>query len=189
MKKIFIDAGAHDGVLTFEHYIIHQDNLKECEVHFFEPLSFTFDFLEKNILNFKEKYPKYNYFLYNKAVWIADEENKFYEAIDIYGNVGSTLHANKKELLKLNDPELVECVDIEKFIINNFTTDDYIVLKLDVEGSEYAIIEHLLKNNNAIHYLNELLIEWHDTFYVNTNSQNLLNELREKNINHSQWIL
>lgn len=189
MKKIFIDAGAHDGVLTLEYYIVLQERLNGCEIHFFEPLQFSFELLTKNIPVFKDKYQSYTYYMYNKAVWIADETNDFYEAIDVWGNVGSTLHKNKKEKLKLEEPQLTECIDIEKFIINNFSKEDYIVLKLDVEGSEYKIIEHLLENDNAINYINELLIEWHDNFYDNSNSGNLIKLLNDKQINHSAWTL
>lgn len=189
MKNIFIDAGAHDGVLTFEHFIIHQKHLEGCEVHFFEPLSYTYDWLLHRIDNFKKTYSGYTFIPYHKAVWVKNEINNFYEAIGSYGNVGSTLHADKKEPLKLDAPEKVECIDIEDFILKNFDKEDYITLKLDVEGSEYEILNHLLNNNNAIYYINEILIEWHDSFYDNVNPQDLIDRLNEKNIKHNAWLL
>lgn len=189
MKKIFIDAGAHNGIATFEHYIIHRKDLVPCDIYYFEPLNDTYNVLYEEAKRFRVQYPDYNHYTFHQAVWIKEEKLNFFEAIDMYGTVGSTLHADKKEKLKLDSPELVECIDIEKFILDNFQKDDYIVLKLDVEGSEYKIIEHLLKNDNAIHYLNELLVEWHDNFYDNANSNQLTELLNQKQINHTLWLL
>ena len=42
---------------------------------------------------------------------------------------------------------------ISEWIKENFSTEDYIILKLDVEGSEYEVIPDLLKTG-AIEYIN-----------------------------------
>ena len=39
----------------------------------------------------------------------------------------------------------MECVDISG-IINKYDQDDYIVVKMDVEGSEFELVRKLLKD-------------------------------------------
>jgi hypothetical protein len=40
-----------------------------------------------------------------------------------------------------------------------------IIVKLDIEGAEYEVIESLLESG-AINRINELFIEWHDHFFT-----------------------
>ena len=46
------------------------------------------------------------------------------------------------------------------FISENFSVDDYVILKLDVEGAEYSILKNLL-DKNKMSYINEIYLEWH----------------------------
>tara|TARA_Y100000361_G_scaffold126132_1_gene119945 strand:+ start:317 stop:1165 length:849 start_codon:yes stop_codon:yes gene_type:complete len=55
----------------------------------------------------------------------------------------------------------VESVDLSEWIKNNFKKEDYIILKLDVEGAEYEILEKFF-DVGAIEYINEVFIEFHN---------------------------
>lgn len=54
----------------------------------------------------------------------------------------------------------VPCVDFAGFLIENFTEDDYLIVKMNVEGAEYAIIESLYKHG-LIHWIDKWYICWH----------------------------
>jgi len=54
----------------------------------------------------------------------------------------------------------ISCISIVDFLRSFDPKTDYIVLKLDVEGSEYEILEAILRNE-MLEYLNELHIEFH----------------------------
>jgi hypothetical protein len=54
----------------------------------------------------------------------------------------------------------VDSIDLSDFIKNNFTPEDYIILKLDIEGAEYDVLYHLAQTG-VLSYINELWGEWH----------------------------
>ena len=42
----------------------------------------------------------------------------------------------------------VEAVDFSKWLENTFQADDYIVLKMDIEGSEYEVLSKMMVDNS-----------------------------------------
>ena len=67
----------------------------------------------------------------------------------------------------------------EEFL-KQFNDDDYVILKLDVEGSEYDILDQLIETK-LITKINELYVEFHDGFF-NRDSSIIKNKLKEFNI-------
>jgi len=62
----------------------------------------------------------------------------------------------------LNIPSLsfpVQCIDLSDWIIKNLSKDEHNILKIDIEGAEYKVIEHLL-NTEAHEYIDEWLVEF-----------------------------
>lgn len=164
MRKILIDCGAHCGC-TRRFFRKNFDSNYEYEIFSFEPD------------------PEFNQFcpkLINKAVWTT-ETTKTFHKFDIRG--GSSLNKYRADLLSqqkghINHTDLnvqgkklyygkirtaieVECFDINKWILDNFSKEDYIVLKLDVECAEYQIIPHMI-SGGSMSYVNKLYIEWHN---------------------------
>ncbi len=64
---------------------------------------------------------------------------------------------------KLCFPETgeVEAIDFSKWVLSNFEKEDYIILKMDIEGSEYKVLPKMI-DDGSIEYINTLIIEWHD---------------------------
>tara|TARA_Y100000034_G_scaffold135710_1_gene208728 strand:- start:716 stop:1462 length:747 start_codon:yes stop_codon:yes gene_type:complete len=54
---------------------------------------------------------------------------------------------------------LVQCIDLSEWIFNNLNRDNHNVLKIDIEGAEYEVIDHLL-NTGAHEYIDEWLVEF-----------------------------
>lgn len=180
MRKIFIDGGARLGesidIIKNEFFKYH-----DFEFYLFEPNSqyrSNLQNLEKN--NNKVKFVE-------GALWDKNGQFDFFISTDVWGDVGSTLHIEKKEKLDAKNPLKVKTYDIFDFI-EQFSEDDYIVLKLDVEGSEYDIINRLIAKN-SISKIKEYLIEWHDHFYndVNKNKNYFINEIN-KHSKHNYWL-
>ena len=63
--------------------------------------------------------------------------------------------------------------DLNK-IIKNSQADDNIFLKIDIEGSEYRILEEIIKNQNKI---NGIVIEFHDFDYHKNTIQDFCSKL------------
>lgn len=82
----------------------------------------------------------------------------------------------------------VECIDISS-ILNQYNDDDFIVVKIDVEGAEFAIVRKMLKDG-SIKKINHLLIEWH-TIYLSSETggkeAELKRQIRETGVNLHDW--
>jgi len=51
-------------------------------------------------------------------------------------------------------------IDFAQFVKDNFNTNDHIVCKMNIEGSEYPVLQHLVKTG-VINYFDKLYVEWH----------------------------
>ena len=95
----------------------------------------------------KKKYPFAE--IVNKAVTDKDGHVTFYSD----GQHGNIINEKKQP------GYLVETEDIIK-IMDRFSDYEKIILRIDVEGSEYVIVPKMLEHSN-IKKINELYIEWH----------------------------
>lgn len=148
-SKIFIDCGANDGCSVRK----FMDQRSGYEIYSFEPnpaLAHHFAGLPTSLIP--------------KAVWTEDTSMEmFFDPIDADG---STLIEEKETVFELKGANTlcpkaeVQCIDLGRWIRETFEPDQYIVLKLDVEGAEYQILRKML-TDGTFTYLNELLIEFH----------------------------
>jgi FkbM family methyltransferase len=156
MRKIFIDCGAFDGC-SVRMFLDIYPNSKEFEIYSFEP--------NPNLAKYHPVSPSH---FSNKAVWIREGEKNFY----IHGTSGgSTIirekskHNNRKAAKKPKDFSMgkrrkVQCLDLSNWIKKNFKKEDYIILKMDIEGAEYPVL-HKMIEDGSITYINQLYCEWH----------------------------
>lgn len=158
IRKIFIDAGAHAGE-SISVFLDEHPALAGSTVYLFEPNPEY-----AAVLKEMESHSNYQIIYRPEAVWTKNEELSFYIANDQWGDYGSTLLADKKEKLALDRPLKVKAIDFAEFLKSNVSADDYVVVKLDIEGAEYQVIEHLIRTG-TINLVNELRVEWHDSFF------------------------
>lgn len=168
-KKIFIDCGANLGQ-SIDNFIKHWPDWQDYTILSFEAnpnLASEFDRF-KTIENIKFE---------NSAVWIYDGVLDFYLASN--GNAGSSIIKNKITGCLDTSPTQVKCVDLDR-IIRQFSINDYIILKIDVEGAEYELLDYLL-HKNTFEFINQLFIEFHTKKVHKTIQDNemLLSRLKE----------
>ena len=170
-KKVYLDCGGHFGE-GLEKYISMYGMNSEWTIFSFEPNTSSFDKLIKN------KEIVLDVFFENKAVWIEDGTIPFHAEFppetDISDGAGSSIMDLKFWKPKSDsnpgagdvfDTYDVECIDISKFILENFEPDDTIVLKFDIEGAEFDILRKMI-DDGSISYVNDLYIEFHDFCYL-----------------------
>ena len=77
---------------------------------------------------------------------------------------------------------------MSKWITENFDKDDYIILKMDVEGAEYKVLEKMI-NENTINYVNKLYVEFHGmrVFKTKEDTKKLRTEIRGRGIPVHNW--
>jgi len=151
MRKIFLDCGSNDGcsVRKFRHL---KDKDKEFECFCFEgnPKLFKYHPVD-HLCKF-----------YPNIVYGSDEVIEFY----IQGSGGGSTTSKKKYQGYLDkykcgvEKVQYQPVILSEFIKNNFSKDDHIILKLDVEGAEYSILQNMI-DTQVLSYVNAIYIEWH----------------------------
>lgn len=150
MRKIFLDCGANRG-----QSILGAKNQfgSDIEVYSFEAVPVLYNKLVDKWKNDTKVH------LYNNAVWDKEDTVKIY--ISTEWSDASTLYLEKSDRkINKNIYSEVKSIDLSEFIKNNFNPNDYIILKLDIEGAEYDVLYHLAKTN-ILSYVNKLWGEWH----------------------------
>lgn len=164
MKKIFIDCGANDGCSIRKFKAIKNDS-REYEIHSFEC---NMELIKK--INDKDV------FLHSEAVSNKNGKITFYSQNNHHS---SSTYREKGEIDRqdFGGTSIIEvdCIRLSDFIMNNFKKDDYIILKLDVEGEEYNIIPDIIETG-AYHFLNEIWIEWHSKWINTSNEKDIVYE-------------
>ena len=160
-KIVFIDVGANNGKAYrfFNKYF----SVKRFDYILIEPNKFL-----KNKLN---KLKKKNVKILNKAAHIKDGNCLFYNFSNKKSNQleSGMIKINNDWHLSLNDKK--KAIKIKTFNFSNFLTKlkkkyKFIIVKMDVEGSEYKILNHLFLKN-TLNFINFLFIEFHAVYIEN----------------------
>lgn len=182
MKKIILDCGSHLGESVRKFRSTFRNDT--CEFYMFEPNTYLFNIVDTDLeFNDCKKY--------NKAISNKNEVVKLWGCVNNKKSVGSTLEKSKAtwDQIKEDDYIEIESIDLSEFIVDNFTKDDYIVLKLDIEGAEYDVLEKLLETN-TISYINEVYCEFHTQWLAPEFSKreyNIREKLKEINMQINDW--
>lgn len=181
-RRVFIDCGGHNGssVKKFRNEI---DRNTSFEIFTFEP--------NPEFANDYSTFMRHHLLPY--AVWIANGQIDFY--LDREDGDGSTLIKEKTtreeggigQLDKVT-PLRVRSIDLSSWIKRNFQKTDYIILKLDIEGAEYKVLDKLLEDK-TIQYVDKLFIEWHwhKIGLPKTTHTDLVNKIRSLKIPVTEW--
>lgn len=153
MRKIFIDCGAHKAT-SVENFKSNYPHSQDYEIFSFEG--------NGDFKNFFDEYPDVK--LEIALVWKDDGEQTFYNS----GKQGSSVYESKayrrgngaRWASSQVKAETVKTIDLDRWIKENFSEDDYIILKMDIEGAEYEVLSHMIENGST-KYINKLFIEWH----------------------------
>ncbi|NIC38938.1 FkbM family methyltransferase [Halomonas desiderata] len=148
-NKLFVDCGGYDGCSVIKFLLSHPD----YDVVTFEA--------NPDLWNYYHNLPTK---LEKKAV--AAYQGKANFVIDPIDADGSSLVQGKKVVCggrvdNKDCPNItVETVDLSNFITEKSSEYDEIVLKLDVEGAEYEILDKMI-NEGTLRHVNKLYCEFH----------------------------
>jgi len=98
----------------------------------------------------------------NKAAWIYDGELNFYVSKKNPAAVqGSSVYKEKRTgNLDKEHPQKIPCVDFSEWILDHFQRDDNIILKMNIEGAEYDILEKMIADD-TIGFIKTLFVQFH----------------------------
>lgn len=147
MKYIFVDCGAFTGD-SIEIFRENYPNSSSFDIYAFEcnPKLYNNLLLDETINPI------------NRAVWINNDEIEMY----LGGHEESSTLIKSKRTGKLDkdNPITVRGVDLSQWIESNFNENDFIVVKMNIEGAEYEVIEKLC-SSGVIKYIDMMLVQWH----------------------------
>lgn len=176
MAKFFIDCGAHKGesVTLFRREYPKSEEFKivsfepNVDVHKYFTIGTIFDI---------EFIPK--------AVWIEDTTLTFHRHDYTVGySVFDTHPKSHKDLLSFTVP----AIDFSTWLKENVTPEDYVILKLDIEGAEYKVLRKMF-NDGTIDLIDKLYIEFHDHWMKLEENEHvtLVADLRSKGLEPYDW--
>jgi FkbM family methyltransferase len=153
MRKIFLDCGGNNGCSVRMFRGLY-DKEEEYEIYSFEPNPV-----------FDAWYDDLNVDLIKKAVWINDEELVFYQIENRQAGKesGASTLSKTKALNHKNVivHELkVKGIDFSSWLFDNFKPEDEIILKMDIEGAEYEVLNRMC-DDDTIKFINKLYVEFH----------------------------
>lgn len=150
MRKVFIDCGGHIGesIVRFKN---SKDYERDFVIYSFEPVPHLY----KNYCNWDD----INFL--DRAVWIEDGDIDFFVDRTHEKASGSTI-LKEKESGKLDKERPLKCksIDFSKWLKSNFKKEDYIILKMDIEGAEYKVLEKMIEDG-SIGLIDKAYIEFH----------------------------
>lgn len=172
-KRVFIDLGANIGD-TVRYFIddvaTDTDELlrgygakdrKKWEIYAVE----ANPFFNKHLDELKEYTENLGHTIYvfkETAAWIEDKQLEFYlDLINPERNYwGSSLNKNHPDVQKSNfEKVIVNAIDISK-ILKYYSPNDEVIMKIDIEGTEYKLLLHLLKQD-TLKLIDIIAIEFH----------------------------
>lgn|GEM_PF-868044 len=88
----------------------------------------------------------------------------------------------------------IEAVDFSSFLSERFSEDDFLVVKMDIEGAEYPVLEKLI-DSDRLKYIDLLFVEFHAKWLSSTPEkdwdeihQKVVAELKNQSIEYYDWI-
>jgi len=151
MRKVFIDCGSWYGNSIAKFRSIYED-WQEYDIYAFEA--------NKEVCSVGEKAIQDVTWI-NAGVWDSNCERTLRTGIGKWSE-SSTFFKHKK--YSSDDREKmhqkVKCIDLAECIKGEFDRNDYIVLKMNIEGAEYRVLNKLI-DTGVIDYINELYVDWH----------------------------
>lgn len=175
--SIVLDIGSNFGI------VIDELQPVGCKVYSFEPHPVFFSML-------KEKYSdNENVILSDNAVWNKTERKKFYfkRSFDRL-NGGATLMSKKTNITDERLNKEVQCIDVLEVIES--IDSDINVLKMDVEGAEYEILERIILND-AHQKIKSIYFEDHSRKFVDqawhNKKEEILQMYKSKDISLNWW--
>lgn len=158
----WIDLGANIGAFTV--WALEKGAKK---VHLFEPDPENLTFLKTNLARYSDE----RYELIEKAAVADDREKAVFYQNTANGNVWRN---GLEKSWQGGEKTVVECTNFRSFLENQ---NKPLNIKMDIEGTEMAILEDLLKTPEVFTGIKKLVFEW--SFDVDDDMKRFRNVLDE----------
>ena len=98
----------------------------------------------------------------HSACWTHDGTIEFYRNPTSPNIQGNSVYRDKTTGdLDKDHPIVVPCIDFSAWLKRTFTSGDTVIVKMNIEGAEYDVLEKCVLDN-SIALITELHIQWHN---------------------------
>jgi FkbM family methyltransferase len=170
MANILLDCGCHYGKGLRKQIDMHRID-STWQIYCWEANPYTYEHFKKNT-----RFHHLNVTAYHAAVSDHDGTVSFNVQASSTDKGGTGKSGTGSSIIDLDqwhckggnfvEQVTVPTVDLSAWIINNTSQQDYVILKMDVEGAEYDVLEKII-DTGAIDLIDRLYIEWHAQMFSN----------------------
>ena len=172
MNKVLLDFGANKGQglgIMLNMYGVNTDWIVES----YEPTPALFEKLQERVNR-----PDLNINFHQKAVWNKSESVKFSimneedqgSSVDCLMSAGACVDQASISYRHHDNIIAVDGIDIID-IISKYNDDDEIIIKMDIEGSEFPVLRRLLEDHKCCKRIKKIFIEWHNCYMKNESEE------------------
>jgi FkbM family methyltransferase len=161
-KKVFIDCGSNIGQgYDFFSKWFDIDNYDHILI---EPNPYCIKILKNKLQKISNRIE-----ILSKAADIENGEKKFYGLVEdgrgALSEGGSIVDFHNSAMYKPNEEEaiVVQTFDFSQFITDMKNKYERIVVKMDIEGAEYDILNKMIENESA-KFISILFVEFHSDY-------------------------
>lgn len=147
-RYVFVDGGAHLGETITDFRLSLRRFLYPWDVYSFEA--------NPALVPRIARFPHVT--VLGQAIWIEDGSVEFYVAET---TPSSSILSTKQTGGLAKVPIRVPSIDFGAWLRRNFTQEDFLLVKLDIEGAEYEVLEQMLRDG-SVDLVDEFLIEFHN---------------------------
>ena len=168
-RKIFIDCGSYTGD-TISLFMKTPSYSKDYVIYSLEAARSRIDIQKKTFKDLNIQYLA-------AVVWIYDGEITFKQSTRRKGLADALF---KNRLASSEKDVILPCIDFSQWMLKNFVTNDYIVLKMDIEGAEVEVLRKMI-DDASIKLVKILYLETHGRRRMNKRGEiaSLLSELKK----------
>jgi len=163
-RGIFLDCGSNvgQGFQFFSQYF----PADYFDYELFEPNPFC----QEHLQSLRTAHPSYSMNIHQKAISTNDQALKFYglSEPDGFGPLsqgGSTLKSHSSMYYQADESSalIVEGLDFVAFLQEVLSRYSVVVIKMDIEGAEYEVLEKLL-DTGSLARVHSLFVEFHSQY-------------------------
>jgi FkbM family methyltransferase len=195
MRKILLDCGCHYGKGLRKQIEINKIN-SSWKIYCWEANPYTYEHFLKI-----DRFKHLNVTAYHSAVSNENGTIKFNVQSSTDRNGGSSKSGTGSSIMSLDEwkckggafIEEVEVpkIDLSEWMLVNLKLEDFVILKMDIEGAEYDVLEKIIETD-AIKLINKVYIEWHSYMFTDPEKyksrENLIiNEFNKNSISMENW--
>jgi len=177
MKHIFFDCGSH-MFQGFNQFASMYSITNEWECYSFEANPHTYNLSEPQRMNLLSRGFNLKHFNYgvsdkNSSIHVncalAYDQDK--SKAGTFTSQGSNILQNRPktgwphDFTYEDDSSEVETIDFSSFIKEHSTPEDFVLIKMDIEGSEFDVLDKIVKDN-TLEYIDKIYVEFHKLFFL-----------------------